>query len=149
VKSALSISSSLFLSFAVRLPHLRLVRLVPDLLEVPLEFKSSLGQECAIIYTVLFGKPLIYSGDGYFRLFPYFCIKHWARQTSYLMTYFHPRDFDAGQPKIADLSLTCTFKSYVGLGSAFCKFQRLLHDFADIATADILIDWEKARTITV
>jgi hypothetical protein len=67
------------------------------------------------------------------------------------MTYFHPRDFDAGQPKIADLSLTRTFKSYIGLEGAFRKFQRLLRDFdfVDIATADTLIDWEKARTITV
>jgi polysaccharide deacetylase family protein (PEP-CTERM system associated) len=108
-------------------------------------------KEFPITYTVVFGKPLIYSGGGYFRFFPYFCIRYWSKQASYLMTYFHPRDFDTKQPKIADLSLTRTFKSYIGLGTAFRKFQRLLHDFnfIDIATADALIDWEKARTITV
>jgi polysaccharide deacetylase family protein (PEP-CTERM system associated) len=108
-------------------------------------------KEFPITYTVLFGKPLMYSGGGYFRFFPYFCIKYWATQVSYLMTYFHPRDFDAGQPKIADLPLTRTFKSYIGLETAFRKFQRLLQDFnfVDIATADTLINWETARTITV
>jgi polysaccharide deacetylase family protein (PEP-CTERM system associated) len=108
-------------------------------------------KEFPIPYTVVFGKPLIYSGGGYFRFFPYFCIKYWARSAPYLMTYFHPRDFDAGQPKIVDLPLTRIFKSYIGLGTSFRKFQRLLHDFSfvDIATADTLIDWEKVRTITV
>jgi hypothetical protein len=93
----------------------------------------------------------MYSGGGYFRFFPYCCIKHWARQTSYLMTYFHPRDFDPQQPKIPDLPLIRMFKSYVGLGAAFHKFQKLLNDFdfIDIAEADTLIDWEKVRTITV
>jgi polysaccharide deacetylase family protein (PEP-CTERM system associated) len=108
-------------------------------------------KEFPITYTPIMGKPVIYSGGGYFRLFPYCCIKRWAKQASYLMTYFHPRDFDAAQPMIPGLSLSRRFKSYIGLGSAFRKFQRLLRDFdfIDIATADALIDWETVRTVTV
>jgi polysaccharide deacetylase family protein (PEP-CTERM system associated) len=108
-------------------------------------------KEFPITYTSIMGRPVMYSGGGYFRFFPYYCIKHWVRQTSYLMTYFHPRDFDATQPRIPGLPLSRIFKSYVGLGSAFHKFQRLLSDFdfIDIATADTLIDWETARTITI
>ncbi|GHV07705.1 polysaccharide deacetylase [Spirochaetia bacterium] len=108
-------------------------------------------KEFPINYTTIFGRPLIYSGGGYFRLFPYSYIKHWTKETSYLMTYFHPRDFDAEQPVIKSLSHLRRFKSYVGLSSAFKKLQKLLadFDFIDIAEADKLIDWEKARTITV
>jgi polysaccharide deacetylase family protein (PEP-CTERM system associated) len=108
-------------------------------------------KEFPISYTSILGKPFIYSGGGYFRLFPYPVIKHWAKQTSYLMTYFHPRDFDAKQPVIADLPFNRKFKSYVGLSGAYHKLQKLLGDFEfiDIAIADSLIDWEQVRTITV
>jgi polysaccharide deacetylase family protein (PEP-CTERM system associated) len=108
-------------------------------------------KEFPISYTTVFWKPFIYSGGGYFRLFPYPFIKYWAKQSSYLMTYFHPRDFDAKQPMITDLSFNRKFKSYVGLSGAYHKLQKLLSDFEfiDIATADNLIDWEQVRTITI
>jgi polysaccharide deacetylase family protein (PEP-CTERM system associated) len=108
-------------------------------------------KEFPVNYTTVFGRPVIYSGGGYFRLFPYSCIKHWVKDTAYMMTYFHPRDFDAAQPKIPSLPLMRTIKSYIGLSTAFNKFQKLLKDFKfiDIAEADKLIDWEKVRTITV
>jgi polysaccharide deacetylase family protein (PEP-CTERM system associated) len=108
-------------------------------------------KEFPISYTTVFWKPVIYSGGGYFRLFPYLCIKHWTKQTAYLMTYFHPRDFDAEQPVIKSLSLARKFKSYVGITSAFIKLQKLLtdFDFIDIAEADKRIDWDNARTITI
>jgi polysaccharide deacetylase family protein (PEP-CTERM system associated) len=108
-------------------------------------------KEFPISYASIFGQPVIYSGGGYFRLLPYPVIKHWAKQASYLMTYFHPRDFDAEQPVIADLPLSRKFKSYVGLVGAYRKLQKLLGDFefTDIDTADRLINWDNARTITV
>jgi polysaccharide deacetylase family protein (PEP-CTERM system associated) len=108
-------------------------------------------KEFPISYTNILGKPFVYSGGGYFRLFPYPLIKHWAKQSSYLMTYFHPRDFDTKQPMIVDLSFSRKFKSYVGLSGAYHKLQKLLGDFEfiDIAKADSLIDWEQVRTITV
>jgi polysaccharide deacetylase family protein (PEP-CTERM system associated) len=108
-------------------------------------------KEFPISYTTFLGKPFIYSGGGYFRLLPYTLIRHWAKQSSYLMTYFHPRDFDAKQPMITDLSFNRKFKSYVGLSGAYHKLQKLLNDFEfiDIAAADNLIDWGQVRTITV
>lgn len=116
-----------------------------------LKYNGGALKEFPISYSTLFGKPVVYSGGGYFRLFPYFFIKHWAKKTSYLMTYFHPRDFDALQPTIPSLSCLRTFKSYVGLSTAFHKFQKLLDDFefVDIAEADKQINWKTVRTITV
>ena len=36
-----------------------------------------------------------------------------------MMTYFHPRDFDTGQPIIRSLPVMRRFKSYVGIKGAF------------------------------
>ena len=108
-------------------------------------------KEFPISYTNVFGKPFVYSGGGYFRLFPYFWIKKWTNKSPYVMTYFHPRDFDAEQPMIKNLPLSRKFKSYVGLSGAYKKFNKLINDFEfiDIDGADKLIDWDNARVITV
>ena len=90
------------------------------------------------------GKNIVFSGGGFFRLFPYPLINHWANKTDYLMTYFHPRDFDTGQPVIKELPAMRKFKSYVGIKGAFKKMQKLLNDyqFCNIEEANKLINWE-------
>lgn len=99
----------------------------------------------------IFGKQLVFSGGGFFRLFPYQIIKHWGKQTDYMMTYFHTRDFDPNQPMIKSLPLMRKFKSYVGLSSSFAKFQKLLNDFdfVDIEQADALVDWKLAPEVKI
>jgi polysaccharide deacetylase family protein (PEP-CTERM system associated) len=96
-------------------------------------------------------KSIVFSGGGFFRLFPYFLIKRWAKQAPYLMAYFHPRDFDPGQAMIKSLPTVRKFKSYIGLKKSFGKFQRLLDDFdfIDLREADKQMDWTKARIITI
>lgn len=92
------------------------------------------------------GKHLVFSGGGFFRLFPYWLIRRWAKGSDYMMTYFHPRDFDTGQPVIKTLPLKRRFKSYVGIKSAFAKFQHLLgdFDFSNVREVDRRIDWTAA-----
>ena len=76
-------------------------------------------------------------------------IKKWAKETDYMMTYFHPRDFDKGQPKVQGLPLARQFKSYVGIRGNFEKWKKLLNDFAfvNVEKADKQIDWNKAKVI--
>ncbi len=97
----------------------------------------------------LFGKNIVFSGGGFFRLFPYFLIKKWTKKSNYVMTYFHPRDFDPEQPVLKELPLTRRFKSYVGLSRAFSKLQKYLDDFdfIDINTADKMIEWNSVERI--
>lgn len=97
------------------------------------------------------GNNIVFSGGGFFRFFPYWLIKHWGKRTDYLMTYFHPRDFDIGQPVISSLPLMRKFKSYVGISGAFRKWQYLLSDFdfINIEQADKLIDWDKQKKINL
>jgi polysaccharide deacetylase family protein (PEP-CTERM system associated) len=116
-----------------------------------LQYNKIRLKEFPINYTTILTRPLIYSGGGYFRLFPYSCIRYWAKQAPYIMTYFHPRDFDAGQPVIADLPLGRKFKSYIGLSGALHKLEKLLDDFdfVDIAEADGMINWDNAQVVNI
>jgi len=93
--------------------------------------------------------PIIFSGGGYFRLFPYAMIKKLMKKSNYVMTYFHPRDFDPQQPRLKGLSLKRQFKSYYGLSTALPKLEKLIDDFKfiDLKTADQSIDWSQVKTI--
>jgi polysaccharide deacetylase family protein (PEP-CTERM system associated) len=120
---------------------------VPSLLK----YKGIELKELPINYINLLRKPVIYSGGGYFRLFPYSLIKRWTAQSDYVMTYLHPRDFDASQPVIQELSLFRKFKSYVGLKGTEKKLNQWLTDFQfiDISTAVKMIDWERVPVVEV
>ena len=98
-----------------------------------------------------FGKHWIFSGGGYFRITPYFLIKNWTKKSNYVMTYFHPRDFDYNQPIIKDLSFFRKFKSYVGLKNSMSKLDNWTSDFnfIDLRSADKLINWQKANVISL
>ena len=97
----------------------------------------------------VFGKNIVFSGGGFFRFFPYCLIRFWAKQSPYIMTYFHPRDFDPCQPMIKSLPAMRKFKSYIGLKHSFSKFQHLLNDFdfVNIEQANEMVDWDNVRKI--
>ena len=99
----------------------------------------------------LFGKNIVFSGGGYFRLLPYPVLSRLFKQSPYVMTYFHPRDFDPGQPVLPSLPWKRRFKSYYGLKGAFSKLEKLLSDFTftDISTAMRGIDWGNVPVVNV
>ena len=83
------------------------------------------------------GRDIVFSGGGYFRLFPYPLLKKWSREAGdYLISYIHPRDLDAGQRVLDGLSLIRRFKSYYGLKGAEAKLRRFLADFDFISVGD-------------
>lgn len=106
---------------------------------------GTLLKEFPINTMPIMGQDVIFSGGGYFRLFPYGLIKGLMNRSKYVMTYFHPRDFDAGQPMIPGLSRTRQFKSYYGLKNCWPKLKQLLVEFpfVDLAEADRQVDWSK------
>lgn len=97
----------------------------------------------------ILSKHFVFSGGGYFRFYPYWMIKYWSMRSPYLMTYFHSRDFDPGQPMIKSLPLMRKFKSYVGLSTSFVKFQKMLNDFdfVSVDNADKIVDWGNTRVL--
>jgi hypothetical protein len=84
-------------------------------------------------------------------VFPYPLLKQWTKNSEYVMSYLHPRDFDAGQPLLNDLPLSRKFKSYVGLKGATAKLDKWLSDFefVDIQTAVSQIDWNKVPVVEI
>ncbi|MFT5735792.1 MAG: polysaccharide deacetylase family protein (PEP-CTERM system associated) [Maribacter sp.] len=116
-----------------------------------LEYNGAQLMEFPINTQSVFGKPLVFSGGGYFRLLPYSLIKKYTLKSDYVMTYFHPRDFDYGQPILEGLSPARRFKSYVGLKSCKSKLEKWLQDFnfIDLTTAINTIDWTTAKTVNL
>ncbi len=94
---------------------------------------------------------VVFSGGGYFRIMPYPLIRHMMKRSPYVMVYLHCRDFDYGQGKIDGLPLHRRFKSYVGIRGALAKLRRLISEFrfVDLKTADSLIDWDSAGTVSL
>lgn len=96
------------------------------------------------------GRDLAIAGGGYFRLLPGAVVKALARRSPYLMTYFHPRDFDPGQPVLPGLSMARRARAYVGLRGALRKLESLLRlgGFHSVSEAARLVSWAERPTIT-
>lgn len=95
------------------------------------------------------GKDIIFSGGGYFRIFPYHLINYLTKKSHYIVSYFHPSDFDPGQPRMKHLTLMRQFKNELGLKGAFKMFKKYIrdNDFLTIGEADKLIDWNSVKII--
>lgn len=109
-------------------------------------------KEFPVSIKTIAGKNLIFSGGGYFRIFPYPLLKNWSKEAEkngYLLSYIHPRDLDGGQPMLEGLPLARKFKSYVGTKGAAKKLDHYLKDFhfTDVATAATEIDWMKVPVV--
>ena len=114
-----------------------------------IEYNGLNLKEFSINTHAILGKPFIFSGGGYFRLLPYEIIKKFTLQSTYVMTYFHPRDFDIEQPMVPGLSYSRRFKSYVGIKNCKSKLERWIYDFdfIDLNQSDQLINWNQVPVI--
>lgn len=97
------------------------------------------------------GKKIVYTGGGYFRITPYVLVKYFSNRSDYIMSYFHPRDFDVNQPKLNDLGFIRNFKTYVGINRCLEKLGQWVEDFrfVDIRTADKLIEWDNVQVVSL
>lgn len=97
------------------------------------------------------GRRLVYSGGGYFRLMPYPLIKRLTSREDYVMTYFHPSDFDPAQPQMNYLPPLRRWKNHVGLEGAYSKFCRYISefDFVNVEAADKMVDWNNTKVISL
>lgn len=94
-----------------------------------IKYKDYEIREFPISSGTILGKQVVFGGGGYFRLFPYWLIKHLMRKLNYNTTYLHMRDFDYEQPRFKYLSGMRYFKSYYGIKQAYPKFEKMLKDF--------------------
>lgn len=120
-----------------------------------INYNGSIIKEFPMSVTKIFGKEIAYSGGGYFRLMPYAFVKKTARQSDYMITYFHLKDFDNKQVRKGNLLakdepvILRYFKNYYGLNGAYDKFKQFIHDFDFISVkeASEIIDWDKVSRI--
>lgn len=114
-----------------------------------IEYQNTKIKSFPINTTKFLGKEFIYSGGGYFRLLPLWYLKRNFLKDDYIMTYFHPRDFDPKQPIAPGLDFVRKFKSYVGLNSAYPKLESLLkeHQFMSVDMAINVINWNSVEKI--
>lgn len=106
------------------------------------------------------GKEIVYSGGGYFRLFPLTYIKNKIRKSNYTMTYFHIGDLLSDQHKFKSKkeyeiyfkepgTLINRSKRYIksnlGMKGAYNKLEKLIQttEFINLEEADKTIDWKK------
>ena len=115
------------------------------------EYQGMTIKELPMNIEKILGQPVIFSGGGYFRLFPYWLINYLIKRSNYTMTYFHPRDFDAQQPMLPQLSTLRKFKSYYGLKGAYAKFKRMMDDFDfyDVREASEKVDWSQVEVVKI
>lgn len=123
-------------------------------------------KEFPISLTSLLGRKVAFSGGGYFRLFPYFFIKNRIDYSDYAMVYFHIGDLIHNKREIMSRKkyemyfketgtlknrLIRYIKSNVGTKNAFDKMSKLISDynFISLHEADVNIDWNKVRQITL
>lgn len=91
---------------------------------------------------------IVFSGGGYFRLLPEkILLNLFKKNNDYIMTYFHPRDFDYQQPRIDKMSFFKYFKSYVGLKNSFSKLEKIISEvsFLSLLEANKNVEWEKVK----
>jgi len=97
-----------------------------------------------------FGRLKIpFSGGGYFRNLPFSAYLHFCKKSDYIITYFHPRDFDPDQPVLNGMRLFRKIKIYRGLKKSLERFKKFIENYEliDISTAERMIDWDKVPLI--
>lgn len=93
----------------------------------------------------IFGKHMIYSGSGYFRLLPYSYVERKYAASNYEMAYFHPRDFDDSIHTYIKNHPFLKLKYRIGTKSSREGINKLLNQFQfdTIKTADEKTNWER------
>lgn len=112
-----------------------------------IETNGTLIKEFPMSIHKILNKSIVFSGGGFFRLFPYNMIKKWTIDSDYVMTYFHPRDFDNDQPMLQHLPLMRKFKSYYGIKNSGAKFDKFISDFKTTTILNVSkdFDWDSAK----
>ncbi|MBQ8714202.1 MAG: polysaccharide deacetylase family protein [Prevotella sp.] len=122
---------------------------LPDFPSVPHIIRTQYGdlKEYPISLGKLLGREIVYSGGGYFRVMPYWLLKRMTSKADYVLSYFHPSDFDPNQPKMPQLPKMRQFKNRVALKGAYEKYKRYIADFefVNLLDADARISWDKQR----
>lgn len=108
------------------------------------EFPISLGR--------FLGREIVFSGGGYFRVIPYSILCRMTKYNDYVMSYFHPSDFDPDQPQMPYLPWMRQVKNRIALKGAYEKFKKYIGSdihFINILEADSEVNWDECPVFDI
>lgn len=124
---------------------------LPDFPSTPHIIKTNNGmlKEFPISLGKILGRKIVFSGGGYFRVMPWCILRKLTSDSDYILSYFHPSDFDPDQPKMPQLTYMRQFKNRVALKGAYDKFKKYLDafEFMDLTQANNEINWNLTKEI--
>ncbi len=104
-----------------------------QILEMPLNRVTTLGTKW------------VYSGSGFFRLFPFQLIQRMYASSSYNMAYFHPRDFDPDVPTTKLLPFYRNIMNRLGNATTIPKLSQLMQQFTFTAVGEAAATLDKDK----
>jgi len=117
---------------------------IPDAPRIPFRpsAKHPLFVEIPISTVQFNGRNVPIGGGGFFRLYPYAVSRYLIRRANLkeqmrANMYFHPWEFDPGQPRIENLSVKTRFRHYLNLGRTVGRLKQLLKDFSWSTMSDV------------
>jgi polysaccharide deacetylase family protein (PEP-CTERM system associated) len=99
----------------------------------------------------LLGNHIIYSGSGYFRIWPYWFIRKRFRHSAYEMAYFHPRDFDnqIHQMFMGHPYLQLRYRIGTNRSQTKLKFFAKDFDFLTLRAAEKIVNWDQVKVLNL
>ena len=96
-----------------------------------------------------FGDHIIYSGSGYFRVWPYWFVKKRFAASAYEMAYFHPRDFDNHIHKMFAGNPYLQLRYRIGTNYSQTKLKSFVHDFKFLTIKKAIeqVDWDGVKVL--
>ena len=123
-------------------------------------------REFPVCIASMLGKNVVFSGGGYFRIYPYWYLNHQMKHRDYTIWYFHLNDLISEQKKIVSREQYENYyhepgtllnrymryiKTSIGSAGAFDKLTKLMDkgNFVNIRHAVEIIDWSKVKTVNL
>lgn len=104
-----------------------------------MDFPEGSLHEIPVSTSVMFGVRTAFCGGGFFRILPYWYIRHEIRRLNAqgypAVVYLHPRDIDTRQPRLRLEPVNSVLYHY-GLKTAEGKWRRLMKEFTWMAFDD-------------
>jgi polysaccharide deacetylase family protein (PEP-CTERM system associated) len=118
---------------------------IPDAPTAPGRYRAPSGREIVefpLTTASYFGQRIPVCGGGYFRLLPYWLIRHGLSKVNRLektpfVFYLHPWEVDPGQPRVR-ASLLSRVRHYTNLDRVESRLNRLLGQFRFGTMAEVL-----------
>ena len=95
----------------------------------------------------LLGSHQIYSGSGYFRLYPYGFVRKMFKSSGYEMAYFHPRDFDNHIHKYLNNHPLLRLRYRIGTNRSRANLGRFVNEFDFITVKEAARQLDRKNAI--